>query len=214
MFITFEGVEGAGKSTALTGVAAKYAASGLEVVCTREPGGSALGKTLRSLLLDGKTSMVSEAELFLFLADRAQHVAEVIRPALARGAMVLCDRFTDSTLAYQGFARGLDLSTLATLNATATGGLEPDLTLLFDLPVEEGLARVARRRQELGEAGCDRLDAEAVSFHEAVRAGFHFIAEHAPSRVCLLDASLAREAVLAACCRAIERRRRSPHAPL
>ena len=196
MFVTFEGVEGAGKSTALAAVAAHYAACGVDLVCTREPGGSALGRTLRSLLLDVKSSMVSEAELFLFLADRAQHVAEVIRPALARGALVLCDRFTDSTLAYQGFARGLSLETLTTLNAAATGGLEPDLTLLFDLPVEEGLARVRKRKEELGEQGCDRLDAEAVSFHAAVRKGFHFIAEHAPSRVCLLDASLAREDVL------------------
>ena len=206
MFVTFEGMEGSGKSTALAGVAERLEAMGMDVVCTREPGGSELGRTVRTLLLDAKRSMVPEAELFLFLADRAQHVAEVIRPALARGAMVLCDRFTDSTLAYQGHARKLDLQVLASFNQAATGGLEPDLTLLFDLPVEEGLRRVEERRAQLGDEGYDRLDAEKRAFHEAVRAGFRLIAEQAPSRVCVLDATLSKEEVLCACLEAIQAR--------
>ena len=130
-------------------------------------------------------------------------MAEVIRPALADGAIVLCDRFTDSTLAYQGFARHLDLDMLRTLNKSATGDLEPDLTLILDLPVQEGLRRVAERRRQTGCTGEGRIDDEQLSFHEAVRKGFLFIAEQAPSRVCLLDAGRPREEVLAACLEAI-----------
>lgn len=206
MFVTFEGMEGAGKSTALAVVAERLKARGMEVVCTREPGGSELGRTLRTLLLDSRRDMVPAAELFLFLADRAQHVAEVIRPALARGAVVLCDRFADSTLAYQGYARKIDLQVLNTLNQAATGGLDPDLTLLFDLPVEEGLRRVQLRRAQMGDGAYDRLDAETRAFHEAVREGFRFIAEQAPSRICVLDATLSKERVLCECLRAIEAR--------
>ena len=207
MFITFEGVEGAGKTTAIEAVARHLTACGEKVCRTREPGGCPLGQKLRSLLLSTETSLDPLAELHLFLADRAQHVAEVIRPALADGAVVLCDRFTDSTLAYQGFARHLDVHMLHTLNMSATGGLEPDLTLVLDLPVQEGLRRVAERRRQTGYAGEGRIDDEQLSFHEAVRKGFLFIAEQAPSRVCLVDASLSREEVLSACLEAIEAHR-------
>lgn len=141
MFVTFEGVEGAGKSTALKNMARELGQEGADVLVTREPGGSGLGKALRTLLLDCNSQITPDAELCLFLADRAQHVAEVIRPALAAGKVVLCDRYADSTYAYQGFARGMDLGRLRLLNDAVTGGLRPDLTLVFDVPEEEGLAR-------------------------------------------------------------------------
>lgn len=203
MFVTFEGMDGCGKTTALRGVAEVLRAEGHEVVCTREPGGCELGKRLRALLLDEKSDIEPMAELLLFLADRAQHVATVIRPALARGAVVLCDRFSDSTLAYQGFARNLDRGTLHLLNGVATGGLAPDLTLVLDLPVTLGLSRMARRRAEGGEAGETRMDAETLDFHAQVVRGFHFIAEHAPSRVCLIDACPPPEQVRDACLEAV-----------
>ena len=141
MFVTFEGIEGAGKSTAINYLAGFLQENGHDPLCTREPGGCALGRSLRSILLDARTrELSSRAELFLFLADRAQHVAEIIRPALEAGQTVLCDRYTDSTLAYQGHGRGLDTEYLRRLNQAASGGLQPDLTLLLDLPVPCGRA--------------------------------------------------------------------------
>ena len=142
MFISFEGIEGSGKSTALTLLAQELERRGYDVLRTREPGGCGLGRALRPILLDARTrSLNMRAELYLFLADRAQHVAEVIRPALEAGQIVLCDRYTDSTLAYQGYGRGLDPEKLRRINEMATGGLVPDLTLLMDLPVGLGLER-------------------------------------------------------------------------
>ncbi|MDO5538078.1 MAG: dTMP kinase [Desulfovibrionaceae bacterium] len=205
MFITFEGVEGAGKSTAIRGVAASLEARGAKVLLTREPGGSGLGRELRRLLLGTSMDLDPLAELCLFLADRAQHVARIIRPALARGEIVLCDRYADSTIAYQGFARGLDVERLVTLNDIATGSLVPDLTLVLDLPVEEGLARVAARRADAGADEEGRIDAETVSFHEAVRRGFHRIAADEPGRVRLIDSRPPKETVLAACLAEIDR---------
>ncbi len=190
MFITFEGIEGAGKSTAIAAVADALEKRGFRVLLTQEPGGCALGRTLRALLLDQKSVIASRAELFLFLADRAQHVAEVVRPALAQGVFVLCDRYADSTLAYQGYARGLDLASLRLLSAEAAGGLEPDMTLLLDLPVEEGLARARRRNERLGTASSEgRFDAESLAFHAKVRSGFLAIAGEEPGRVRIVDSS-------------------------
>lgn len=185
MFITFEGPEGSGKSTAVAAVSAALAAEGRRVVTTREPGGSELGRTVRQALLEGG-EVVPLAELFLFLADRAQHVSALIRPVLDAGGIVLSDRYADSTLVYQGYARGLDLDVLRQLNALATGGLKPGITLLFDLPAEQGLARLTSR---------DRLDAEPLAFHEKVRDGFLNEASADPERWVILDASLPPDAV-------------------
>ncbi len=205
MFITFEGVDGAGKSTACRAVAAAMEARGRQVLLTREPGGCELGRDLRRLLLASSSDIDPVAELCLFLADRAQHVAKVMRPALAGGKVVICDRYTDSTMAYQGWGRGLDRERLALLNAVASGGLVPDLTLVLDLPVEEGLRRVARRvAEEQGRVDEGRFDAETVSFHAAVRKGFHALAAREPQRVRLVDSTAPKEAVFAACMAAID----------
>ena len=204
MFITFEGIEGSGKSTALRLVAARLRARGEDPLCTREPGGSTLGRSLRAMLLDGKSRIDPRAELSLFLADRAQHVAEVIRPALAAGRTVLCDRYADSTLAYQGYARNLDITAIIALNNFATNGLKPDLTLLLDLPVETGLGRALARNEEKGSALSEgRFDAESVAFHTAVRNGFLAIARR-ENRIRVIDASLPREEVARHCLDAID----------
>ena len=184
-FVTFEGIEGSGKSTHLRALAAHLRAAGHAVVETREPGGTAAGLAMRGLLLGPEALPLTPlAELFLYLADRAQHVDEVIRPALAAGRIVLCDRFSDSTLAYQGYARGLDLEVLRALDARARGGIAPDSTVLLDCPVEDGLAR-ARGRAGTG----DRFERETVAFHERVRAGFHALAANDPDRFVVVDAS-------------------------
>lgn len=200
MFVTFEGMEGSGKSTALRGVAQALAARGRAVVETQEPGGCPLGRTLRAVLLDARTQNLAErAELYLFLADRAQHVHEVVRPALQAGSVVLCDRFCDSTFAYQGHGRGLDLSMLRQLNAQATGGLMPDVTLLFDLPVEEGLARARSRNATDGKSENEgRFEAEKLAFHQRVREGFLELAAAEPDRFRIIDASRRPDQVLAA----------------
>ena len=183
LFVTFEGIEGSGKSTHLRLLAGALRAAGHTVAETREPGGTALGEALRDLLLTpSATPPEPVAELLLYCADRAQHVAQVIRPALAAGQIVLCDRFSDSTLAYQGYARGLDLATVRALDASARAGLEPDLTFLLDCPPDSGLAR-ARARS----GGSDRFEREAVAFHEAVRRGFHALAGAAPARYRIVD---------------------------
>ena len=199
MFVTFEGIEGAGKSTAMRGLATTLEARGKTVVQTLEPGGCALGVTLRTVLLDARTQNLSErAELYLFLADRAQHVHEVVRPALEAGSVVLCDRFCDSTFAYQGYGRGLDLAMLRQLNEQATGGLVPDLTLLFDLPVETGLARARSRNAACGKAQNEgRFEAEKLAFHQRVREGFLALAAAEPQRFRIIDASQGPEDVLA-----------------
>ncbi len=179
MFVTFEGPEGAGKSTALRAVAAGLRATGRRVVETREPGSGEVGKAIRAILLHGG-DLEPRAELLLFLADRAQHVAEIVRPALARGEIVLCDRHADSTFVYQGVARGLDPTFVKAGNAFATGGIVPDLTVLFDLPAEVGLARLQNP---------DRMDALPLSFHQRVRQGFLDLADGEPGRFRLLDAT-------------------------
>lgn len=206
MFISFEGIEGSGKTTALTYLADFLQARGYDCLRTREPGGCALGRNLRSVLLDKRTRRLSgRAELFLFLADRAQHVAEVLRPALEAGQVVLCDRYTDSTLAYQGYGRGLDIDILRQLNQTATGGVQPDLTILFDLPVRCGLQRAARRNRDAGTAVAEgRFDSESLDFHERVRRGYRELAADEPERFALVDAAQPLEDVGLQCCSALE----------
>jgi len=185
LFVTFEGIEGSGKSTHVRQLAVALRAAGHDVVETREPGGTALGQTLRDLLLaPSSTPLEPTAELMLYCADRAQHVAQLIRPALAAGRIVLCDRFSDSTIAYQGYGRGLDLELVRSLDARARGGLEPDLTFVLDCPPEAGLARV-HKRSGVG----DRFEQEALAFHEAVRRGFHALAAAEPARYRVIDST-------------------------
>lgn len=189
LFITFEGGEGAGKTTQLQALGTHLRATGRDAVETRDPGGTPIGKQIRSLLLDpayGETAAVTE--LFLYEASRAQLVHEVIRPALAAGRIVLCDRFTDSTVAYQGHGRGLDLELIARLNTLAADGLRPDLTFLLDLEPEIGLTRAAQR-VTLRPERHDRIEGEVLGFHQRVRAGYRAIAAAEPDRVILLDAA-------------------------
>ncbi|RRD71707.1 MULTISPECIES: dTMP kinase [unclassified Desulfovibrio] len=206
MFVTFEGIEGAGKSTAISHLAEFLREQGHDPVCTREPGGSVLGRSLRSLLLDARTGVLSSrAELFLFLADRAQHLAEVVRPALEAGQVVLCDRYTDSTLAYQGYGRGLDIEQLRSLDQMATGGLKPDLTLLLDVPVRCGLERAGERNKALGTVVAEgRFDAESLDFHERVRAGYLALAAEEPDRFAIVQAAESPEDIVLQCRSALE----------
>ena len=184
MFITLEGPEGSGKTTQARLLAEYLQKSGLSVHLTREPGGSSIGDQIRKILVDhANTDMHPRTEILLFLAQRAQHVEQIIRPQLADGHIVICDRYRDSTLAYQGFGHGLDVHLLDTLNDFATGGLQPDLTFLLDVDVEIGLAR----RSSGG--GWNRLDAYQVAFHQRVRSGYHQLAEKNPARWIVIDAS-------------------------
>jgi dTMP kinase len=185
MFITFEGPEGSGKSTQIRLLSEALKRRAMKVTVTREPGGSAVGKAIRRLLLNSPIKPSPDAELLLFLADRADHVASVIRPALERGEIVLCDRYEDSTFAYQGGGRGLSLPRLRRLNHEATGGLKPHLTILLDLPAEVGLARAGKR--EGGKK--DRMEKERLAFHRRVRSSFRAFAEKEPKRFKVLDAT-------------------------
>jgi dTMP kinase len=171
---------------------------GGSVLRTREPGGSELGKSLRALLLDTRHEVAPEAELFLYLADRAQHVRQVIRPALAAGRLVLSDRYADSTIVYQGYGRGLPVERLFELNQMAVGGLWPDLTLLFDLDPAVGLARAKARNAERGlEVSEGRFEAEALAFHQRVREGYLAWAGRFPERFRLINAGFSPEEVYA-----------------
>lgn len=183
--ITVDGVEGAGKTTQAARLADALRRDGHDVVLTREPGGTELGRALRRMLLDeASPGPTAETELLLYLADRAEHVRRVIRPVLERGGIVVADRFSDSTIAYQHHGRGLPLATVRELDAFARGGVAPILTFLLDLPPEEGLARAR------AVAPADRLERETLDFHRRVHAGFHAIARQAPTRVVVLDARL------------------------
>lgn len=180
--ITFEGVDGSGKSTQLAALAATLATRGVPVVATREPGGTPLGEAIRSVVLDGAfTGMSARAELLLYLASRAEHVDRVILPALEQGSLVLCDRFSEATLAYQAYGRGLPIDEVEPLVSFAARGLEPDAIVLLDLPPEEGLSRVEERR------AVNRLDREAVAFHQRVREGYLALAARAPDRFKVFD---------------------------
>ena len=190
LFITLEGPEGAGKTTNREYLATRLREQGIDVVLTREPGGTAVAERIRELLLaPSDEPMAADTELLLMFAARAQHLAQVIRPALARGAVVLCDRFTDATYAYQGGGRGLPVDRIATLETFVQGDLRPDLTLVFDLPVEVGLARAAARGR------LDRFEQEGQAFFEAVRLTYLQRAANEPQRYRLLDAAQPLEAV-------------------
>ena len=207
MFITLEGVEGSGKSTLAKGLAERLQARGRETLLTREPGGTDLGRQIRSMLLRPDSPVNAQAELFLFLADRAQHVHEVILPALSAGTIVLCDRYVDSTLIYQGLGRGFAQAQLRELCDLATGALWPDLTFVLDLDIRLGLTRAAARHQMDNTLATEsRFEAESLHFHEAVRQGFKHCALEEPQRVVLLDASLPPHDVLEAAWNALTER--------
>lgn len=206
MFITLEGIEGSGKSTVQKMLAEYLQEKGYTVVTTREPGGSALGRKLRALLLDARTTgLRNRAELFMFLADRAQHVSEVIRPALDEGAVVLCDRYADSTISYQGYGRGMDIDQLVQVNDLAISGLWPQLTLLLDVSPQVGLERAGHRNKEEGTIISEgRFDSESMAFHGRVRTGYQERAAAEPDRFAIIDASLPAEDVFMQCLSAIE----------
>ena len=190
MFITLEGGEGAGKTTQVVHLAGFLARQGVKSILTREPGGTVLGKQIRSLLLNpDHTGMAAETELLLYMADRAEHVHTIIRPALAAGTTVLCDRFFDATLVYQGVARGLAAEWIGQLHDLVFDGLRPDLTLLLDLPPEVGLAR-ARRQLEKGVRSKreSRFEDETLVFHQRVREGYLALAHQEPGRFRVIDA--------------------------
>jgi dTMP kinase len=183
LFITLEGGEGAGKSTSLDFVRQLIERSGREALVTREPGGTALGEKIRELLLHGRDGISPDTELLLMFAARAEHLAQVIRPALERGACVLCDRFTDATYAYQGGGRGVPEARIRVLEDWVQQGLRPDLTLLLDIPVEQGLTRAGKR------SAPDRFEREQREFFERVRGAYLAIAAREPQRIRIIDAS-------------------------
>lgn len=192
--LSFEGIEGSGKSTQIALLAQALGAQGREVLVTREPGGTPIGQVLRRLLLEpSATPLAPGAELLLMLADRAQHVQEVIAPGLQVNKVVICDRFVDSTTAYQGYGRGIEPDLLARLNAFACSGHMPTLTFILDLPVTEGLRRARQRRGDTEAA--DHFEAESVAFHERVRAGYLAVAHAEPQRVCVIDAARSVEVI-------------------
>jgi len=190
IFVTFEGVEGSGKTTQIARLARRLRAAGIETVRTREPGGTAAGERIRRILLDRDAGSVSaEAELLLYAADRAQHIVELIGPALRRGAVVLCDRYLDATLAYQGFGRGLGLARILEIHGVAPLDLRPDRTVLLDHDPAVGLARARRRNRRRGTARSEgRMEHEALAFHRRVRAGYLRLAAAAPERFRVVDA--------------------------
>lgn len=185
MFITFEGIEGSGKTTQAAMAARKIKDElGLETIVTREPGGTSLGSAVRDLLLHSREESIShKSELLLFMADRAQHCEEIIKKALDENKVVLCDRFYDATTAYQGYARGIDLDFLKQVNTWATSGLKPDLTILLDLDPEKGLKRIGSRK-----TGRDRIEKEEILFHIRVRNGYLAIAEDEQKRIKVINA--------------------------
>jgi len=192
-FISLEGTEGAGKTTQLPAMTSFLKEKGYRTVVTREPGGCELGRNIRAILLDPENSaLLPLAELFLYLADRAQHVQQTIRPALDKGKIVICDRYADATIAYQGKARGLGIKRVTELNNHATEGLLPDLTFLFDLPVEVGLGRAMARIEQYkkGQPSESRFEMETLDFHNKVRNGYLDLADQNPERYVILDAAL------------------------
>lgn len=195
-FITLEGPEGSGKTTQAKILVEQLTAQGIEVVVTREPGGTPTGELIRRILQHDETgeAISAEAEVFLFAASRAQHVHHVIRPALAAGKWVICDRFIDSTTAYQGYGRDIPVSRLQEINAFAIGDTRPDCTLLFDIDVQRAMQRLASRLEETG-GSADRIEQESLAFHERVRAGYLELAAAEPNRFCVVDADREPEAI-------------------
>jgi len=195
-FITFEGTEGSGKSTQILLLANFLKSRGLRVMLTREPGGTPIGDQVRRILLDpAHTALDPKAELLLYAASRAQHLYEVILPALASGMIVLCDRFSDATLAYQGYGRGLDIEMIRALDRIVCAGTRPDLTLLFDIDAALGIARAHGRNTSRGLETEARFENEELAFHERVRQGYRTLARQEPDRIRIVDASPAQEAV-------------------
>lgn len=190
-FITLEGIDGCGKTTIMTFVEEYLSRLQLPFVSTREPGGTKIGQSIRKIILEtANRQMTALTELLLYAADRAQHVQEKIRPALAEGQIVISDRYADATLAYQGYGRGNDLRIVTQLIEIATGGLRPDLTILLDLDVETAQQRLrARRATTSTEQAFDRLDQEALEFHHRVRQAYHEMARREPDRFRMIDAS-------------------------
>ena len=195
-FVSFEGGDGTGKSTQILALESYLIRRGRSCVVTCEPGGTSLGKLIRQLLLEAADYEIAPStELFLYLADRAQHVREVIKPAVEAGKIVLCDRFTDSTVAYQGYGRGFDVKILRQLNDIADDGVRPDLTFLLDCPAALGLARTNQRGSVAGQLGQDRFEREKDQFHEKIRAGFLTMARAEPARFRVIDGAQAVEPV-------------------
>lgn len=186
-FITFEGIDGSGKSTQLEILANELRVSGFDVITTQEPGGTALGHRLRKVFLETEERVTPIAELLLFAADRAQHVEFLIKPSIAAGKIVVSDRYADATVAYQGAGRGFDHAIINQITELATGGLKPDLTLFFDVSVETAVSRTHRRSAE-GEQK-NRMDSESVEFYERVRAAYLQTAESEPNRFIIIDGS-------------------------
>lgn len=201
--ISFEGPEGAGKSSVLEAILPLLEEKGIPFITTREPGGVDIAEKIRQVILDpDHTSMDAKTELLLYIASRRQHLVERVLPALAAGKVVLMDRFIDSSVAYQGYGRGLSVEDIEWLNQFATDGLKPDLTLYFDLDVEEGLARIARNQ----EREVNRIDLEGLELHHKVRQGYLALAEKEPERIVKIDASQSFEAVLADVLTILEKR--------
>lgn len=187
LFITFEGADGCGKTTQLKLLAEFLKEKGFEVLITREPGGKGLGEKIREILLNYDGDVSPNCESFLFLADRAQHIDTIVKPAVEAGKIVLCDRHTDSTLAYQGYGRGVDLDRLKMLNKLATRGFVPDLTFVFDIDVETSMSRVGKEK--------DRMESAGIEFHQKVREGYLEIAKAEPERVKVLNAKNSIEGI-------------------
>jgi dTMP kinase len=198
LFVTLEGGEGSGKSSQAQALRALLEARGFTVTVTREPAGCPLGQRVRELLSDASLELDARSELFLFVAQRAQHAAEVIRPTLEHNDIVICDRFGDSSVAYQGYGRGLGPDDVRLANRMATQGLVPDLTVLLDVPVETGLGR------KRGESAPDRIGQEGAEFHERVRRGYLAMAGEEPERFLVMDATLAPEEITRAIWRRLE----------
>lgn len=181
LFITFEGADGCGKTTQIELLNKYLQEKGMKTLLTREPGGKGLGVKLREILLNYDGEVSPTAESFLFLADRAQHIDCIIKPAVKQGTIVLCDRHTDSTVAYQGYGRGLDLEQIHSLNKIATGGMKPDLTIVFDIDIETSMSRVGNNK--------DRMESAGIDFFNRVRAGYLEIAKNEPKRVKVINSS-------------------------
>ena len=190
MFITLEGIEGSGKTTQIARLVDFLEGKGLECIATRQPGGTLIGENIRSILLDpASKALEPTAELLLYMADRAQHIHELIRPCLMDGKTVVCDRYYDATVVYQGFARGLDIKLIRKLHHLLFEGLKPDITLLLDLPPRLGLKRAWEQLNTGQRSGQEsRFEAEKVAFHEKVRAGYLELARHEPDRIRVIDA--------------------------
>lgn len=181
LFITFEGPDGCGKTTQMNLLAQYFEKKGKKVVLTREPGGKGLGEKVREILLNYNGEVSDRCESFLFLADRAQNIDIIVKPAIEQGEIVLCDRHIDSTVAYQGYGRGLDINEINILNNLATGGKKPDLTLVFDVDVETSMKRVGKEK--------DRMESAGIDFHNRVRNGYLELAKQEPTRIKVLDAT-------------------------